>query len=98
MRAPGINLAFSGRRAREISEQAEAKTRKHQAIRKRTEAAFIVPMQCKPVTSLPADEKLGPLRSNSTAIAALPSNAAQRSRFIFYATEKVVCTPWRTNK
>ena len=38
-------------------EQAEAKTRKHQTIRKRTEPAFIEPMQCKPVTALPADEK-----------------------------------------
>jgi hypothetical protein len=38
-------------------EQAEAKTRKHQTIRKRTEPAFIEPMQCKPITELPADEK-----------------------------------------
>ena len=51
----GINLAFSVRRARNI-EQAEEKTRKHQTIRKRTEAAFIEPMQCKPVTALPANE------------------------------------------
>jgi ATP-dependent DNA ligase len=29
----------------------------HQAIRKGTEPAFIEPMQCKPVTALPADEK-----------------------------------------
>ena len=35
----------------------EAKTRKHQTIRKRTEPAFIEPMQCKPVTALPGDEK-----------------------------------------
>ena len=38
-------------------EQAEAKTRKHQTIRKRTESAFIEPMQCKPVRALPGDEK-----------------------------------------
>ena len=38
-------------------EQAEAKTRRHQTIRKRTEPAFIEPMQCKPVTALPGDEK-----------------------------------------
>ena len=35
----------------------EAKTTKDQTIRKRTEAAFIEPMQCKPVTALPAGEK-----------------------------------------
>ena len=29
----------------------------HQAIRTRTEPAFIEPMQCKPVTALPRDEK-----------------------------------------
>ena len=29
----------------------------HQTIRKRTEPAFIEPMQCKPVTALPAGEK-----------------------------------------
>ena len=29
----------------------------HQAIQKRTEPAFIEPMQCKPVTALPTDEK-----------------------------------------
>jgi hypothetical protein len=29
----------------------------HQTIRKRTEPAFIEPMQCKPVTALPTDEK-----------------------------------------
>ena len=38
-------------------EQAEAKTTKDQTIQKRTEPAFIEPMQCKPVTALPADEK-----------------------------------------
>jgi ATP-dependent DNA ligase len=30
----------------------------HQTIRKRTEPAFIEPMQCKPVTTLPTDERL----------------------------------------
>jgi ATP-dependent DNA ligase len=30
----------------------------HQTIRKRTEPAFIEPMQCKAVTMLPTDEKL----------------------------------------
>jgi DNA ligase-1 len=30
---------------------------KQQKTRKRIEAAFIEPMQCKPVTALPADEK-----------------------------------------
>jgi ATP-dependent DNA ligase len=29
----------------------------HQTTRKRTEPAFIEPMQCKPVTALPTDEK-----------------------------------------
>jgi len=38
-------------------QQAEAKTTKDQTIRKRMEAAFIEPMQCKPVTALPAGEK-----------------------------------------
>jgi hypothetical protein len=38
-------------------EKAEAKTRKHQTIRKRTEPAFIEPMQCKPVTALPSDKQ-----------------------------------------
>jgi bifunctional non-homologous end joining protein LigD len=38
-------------------EQAETKTRKHQTIRKRTESAFIEPMQCKPVTALQGNEK-----------------------------------------
>ena len=35
----------------------EAKTTKDQTILKRTEPAFIEPMQCKPVTALPAGEK-----------------------------------------
>ena len=34
-----------------------AKTMNRQKLRKRTEPAFIEPMQCKPVTSLPAGEK-----------------------------------------
>ena len=34
-----------------------AKTTKDQTIPKRTEPAFIEPMQCKPVTALPASEK-----------------------------------------
>ena len=38
-------------------ELAEAKTTKDQTILKRTEPAFIEPMQCKPVTALPAGEK-----------------------------------------
>jgi hypothetical protein len=38
-------------------EQAEAKTTKDQTIQKRTEPAFIEPMQCKPVTALPAGER-----------------------------------------
>jgi bifunctional non-homologous end joining protein LigD len=38
-------------------EQAEAKTTKDQTIQKRTEPAFIEPMQCKPVTTLPAGER-----------------------------------------
>ena len=38
-------------------EQGEAKTTKDQTIQKRTEPAFIEPMQCKPVTSLSASEK-----------------------------------------
>ncbi len=37
-------------------EQAEAKTTKDQTIQKRTEPAFIEPMQCKAVTALPAGE------------------------------------------
>jgi hypothetical protein len=47
---------FSSAR-REIIEQAEAKTAKDQTIQKRTESAFIEPMQWKPVRKLPADEK-----------------------------------------
>jgi DNA ligase D-like protein (predicted ligase) len=35
----------------------EAKTTKDQTIQKRTEPAFIEPMQCKPVSALPAGEK-----------------------------------------
>ena len=35
----------------------EAKTTKEQTILKRTDPAFIEPMQCKPVTALPAGEK-----------------------------------------
>jgi ATP-dependent DNA ligase len=38
-------------------EQAEAKTTKDQTIQKRTEPAFIEPMQCKAVPALPAGEK-----------------------------------------
>ena len=36
---------------------AEAKTTKDQTIQKRTEPAFVEPMQCKPVTALPASKK-----------------------------------------
>ena len=50
-----INLTFSVRLA-ERYEQAEAKTTKDQTIRKRTEPAFIEPMQCKPVTVLPTEQ------------------------------------------
>jgi hypothetical protein len=32
-------------------------SRRSAAVRKRTEPAFIEPMQCKPVTSLPSDEQ-----------------------------------------
>ena len=39
-------------------EQAEAKTTKDQTILKRIEPGFIEPMQCKPVTALPTDERL----------------------------------------
>ena len=35
----------------------EAKTTKEQTILKRTDPAFIEPMQCKPVTALPSGEK-----------------------------------------
>jgi ATP-dependent DNA ligase len=35
----------------------EAKTTKDQTIQKRTEPAFIEPMQCKPATALPAGDK-----------------------------------------
>jgi len=38
-------------------QQAEVKTTKDQTIQKRTEPAFIEPMQCKPVTALPAGER-----------------------------------------
>ena len=47
---------FSVRLAEKI-EQAEAKTNKDQMILKRQDPAFIEPMQCKPVTALPAGEK-----------------------------------------
>ena len=39
------------------SSRPRAKTMKQQKTRKRIEAAFIEPMQCKPVTALPAGEK-----------------------------------------
>ena len=52
----GIDLAFSGRRAEKFR-ASRAKTREHKTIGKRTEPAFIEPMQCKPVTALPAGEK-----------------------------------------
>ena len=42
--------------ARDI-EKADAKTTKDQTIQKRTEPAFIEPMQCKSVAALPAGEK-----------------------------------------
>jgi bifunctional non-homologous end joining protein LigD len=42
---------------REISSYREAKTTKGQTIPKRTEPAFFEPMQCKPVTALPAGVK-----------------------------------------
>jgi hypothetical protein len=38
-------------------QQAEVKTTKDQTIQKRTQPAFIEPMQCKPVTALPTGEK-----------------------------------------
>jgi hypothetical protein len=38
-------------------EQAEATTTKDQTIQKRTEPAFIEPMQCKPVRAPAADAK-----------------------------------------
>ena len=50
------DVAFSARLA-ERYRQAEAKTTKDQTIQKRTEPAFIEPMQCKTVTALPAGEK-----------------------------------------
>ena len=51
-----INLAFSVRLA-ERYRATGGKTTKNQTIRKRTEPAFIEPMQCKPVTALPTGEK-----------------------------------------
>jgi bifunctional non-homologous end joining protein LigD len=51
-----INLAFSAWLA-ERYQATEAKTTKDQTIQKRTEPAFIKPMQCKPVAELPAGEK-----------------------------------------
>ena len=51
-----INLAFSVRLA-ERYRASGGKTTKDQTIQKRTEPAFIEPMQCKPVTALPAREK-----------------------------------------
>ena len=56
IRAGWVNLAFPGRRAEKYRANGE-KDKKHQTIRKRTEPAFIGPMQCKPVTALPRDEK-----------------------------------------
>lgn len=50
------NDLFSSAR-QEITKKAEAKTTNEQAIQKRTEPAFIEPMQCKPVAALPAGEK-----------------------------------------
>ena len=51
-----INLAFSVRLA-ERYRASGGKTTKDQTIQKRTDPAFIEPMQCKPVTALPAREK-----------------------------------------
>ena len=42
---------------REISSKRRQRRRKTKQFRKRTEPAFIEPMQCKAVTALPADEK-----------------------------------------
>ena len=44
-------------RSRKGSLTHRAKTMNRQKLRKRTEPAFIEPMQCKPVSALPADEK-----------------------------------------
>jgi hypothetical protein len=63
-----INMAFQFGLPRDIK-LPEAKTTKDQTIQKRTEPAFIEPMQCKPVSELPSGES-GLSRSSSTAIAA----------------------------
>ena len=53
---PGSIWLFQFGSPRDI-ELLGAKTTKDQTIRKRTEPAFIEPMQCKPGTALPAGEK-----------------------------------------
>jgi bifunctional non-homologous end joining protein LigD len=53
---PGSIWLFQFGSPRDI-ELLGAKTTKNQTIRKRTEPAFIEPMQCKPGTALPAGEK-----------------------------------------
>jgi hypothetical protein len=53
---PGSIWLFQFGSPRDI-ELLGAKTTKNQTIRKWMEPAFIEPMQCKPVTSLPAGEK-----------------------------------------
>ena len=51
-----VNLAFPGRRAEKYRANGE-KDEEAPNNSKRTEPAFIEPMQCKPVTALPRDEK-----------------------------------------
>ena len=53
---PGSIWLFQFGSPRDI-ELLEAKTTKEQTILKRTDPAFIEPMQCKPVTVLPESEK-----------------------------------------
>jgi hypothetical protein len=52
-----INSTFSVLACGEISSKRGSRTTKDETILKRTEPAFIEPMQCKPITALPADEK-----------------------------------------
>ena len=55
--ANGLESIWLFGSARREYRATEAKTTKDQTILKRTESAFIEPMQCKPVAALPAGEK-----------------------------------------
>jgi ATP-dependent DNA ligase len=56
-RQPAWRLAARLTRIETVPLRHRQKMMNHQTIQKRTEPAFIEPMQCKPVTELPSGEK-----------------------------------------